>query len=48
MGRLAYVWKKLAETAESELRSRSDYNKSVAEYRRRTGTTLRYYNVIVQ
>ncbi|MES2570969.1 MAG: TolC family protein [Verrucomicrobiota bacterium] len=39
--------KRLVDAEAAELRSRSDYNKAVAEYRRRTGTTLRRYNVVV-
>lgn len=39
---------KLATAEAAEVRARSDYNKSVSEYYRQTGTTLRVYNVILQ
>jgi outer membrane protein TolC len=40
--------RRLAEAEAAELRSRSDYNKAVSEYQRRTGTTLRVHHVIVE
>lgn len=40
--------KKLAETESAEFRSRANYNKAVARYRRETGTTLRVHAVKVE
>jgi outer membrane protein len=40
--------KKLAEAESAELRARSDYNKSVSEYQRQTGTALKVHNVVVK
>ncbi len=37
--------KKLIEAEAAELRSRSDYNKSISEYQRQTGNTLRVHHV---
>jgi outer membrane protein TolC len=39
--------KKLAEAEAAELKATSDYNKAVAEYHRKTGTTLREHNVVL-
>lgn len=40
--------KRLIEAEAAELRARSDYNKAVSEYYRKTGTMLRIYNVSMQ
>jgi outer membrane protein TolC len=39
--------KKLTEAEAAELRARADYNKAIGEYHRRTGTSLRVHNVVL-
>jgi outer membrane protein TolC len=45
---LLELQQKLADAEAAEIRAKSDYNKAVSEYYRRTGTTLMMYNVKAQ